>query len=271
MARHLTAHRSGFPLGWTQVTDFTDTEDNTGMRFSILRLQEGQKETLPADMELAVLHLDGKICIDMPEEQVRNQRDSLFDESPFAVHVCKGTQISVAAESPCEIAVFQIPNDKTFPIAAYRPKDTPDEHRGKGQVADTSLRFVRTIFDGENSHPDTQLVLGEVINFPGRWSSYPPHHHPQPEIYHYRFTHPQGYGHGELGDDVYKIKQGDTVKILDELDHAQCSAPGYGMYYIWAIRHLEHARYTVPVFTDEHRWTMQAGASIWAPKEEVMA
>ncbi len=127
------------------------------------------------------------------------------------------------------------------------------------------LRFVRTIFDRSNSHPDTQLVLGEVVNFPGRWSSYPPHHHPQPEIYHYRFTNPHGYGHAELGEDVYKVRPGDTLKILDELDHSQCSAPGYGMYYIWVIRHLPNSRYTVPVFTDEHRWTMDPASHFWSP------
>ena len=57
-------------------------------------------------------------------------------------------------------------------------------------------------------------MLGEVVTLPGGWSSYPPHHHPQPEIYHYRFTHPQGFGHAELGDDVFKVRHYDTIRIL---------------------------------------------------------
>ena len=74
-----------------------------------------------------------------------------------------------------------------------------------GQVGGACLRLVRTIFDRTNADPNAELVLGEVITLPGRWSSYPPHHHPQPEIYHYRFTHPQGYGHAELGEDVLLV------------------------------------------------------------------
>ena len=115
------------------------------------------------------------------------------------------------------------------------------------------------------SPKDVELVLGEVVTLPGRWSSYPPHHHPQPEIYHYRFTEPQGYGHAELGETVLKVRHGDTVKIADGFDHAQAAAPGYGMYYAWVIRHLPGNPYTVPEFTEAHRWTMAKDAKYWKP------
>jgi 5-deoxy-glucuronate isomerase len=124
---------------------------------------------------------------------------------------------------------------------------------------------VRTIFDGDNSPLDAELVLGEVVTLPGGWSSYPPHHHRQPEIYHYRFTEPQGYGHAELGEDVHKVYERDTILIPPGLDHAQCAAPGYGMYYSWVIRHLPGDPYTVPDFTESHAWTMDAQARYWWP------
>jgi len=131
-------------------------------------------------------------------------------------------------------------------------------------LEDTSYRIVRTIFD-INNRPESKLVLGEDITFPGRWSSYPPHYHPQPEIYHYRFTSPDGYGHGELGDDVYKIHNYDTIKILDKKVHSQVAAPGYGMYYLWVIRHLPGNPYTSPVFAREHSWLLDPKASYWKP------
>ncbi len=49
------------------------------------------------------------------------------------------------------------------------------------------------MFDLDNA-PQSNLVMGEVFNQPGRWSSYPPHHHPQPEVYYYQFEHPEGFG-----------------------------------------------------------------------------
>ena len=48
-------------------------------------------------------------------------------------------------------------------------------------MREASTRIVRTIFDLSNA-TDAKLVLGEVISYPGKWSSYPPHHHPQPEV-----------------------------------------------------------------------------------------
>jgi 5-deoxy-glucuronate isomerase len=141
----------------------------------------------------------------------------------------------------------------------------PNEHRGEGQVAGRCLRFVRTIFDRSTSPDDAELVLGEVVTLPGGWSSYPPHHHRQPEIYHYRFTAPQGYGHAEVGEQVYKVGERDTVYIPPGLVHAQCAAPGYGMYYAWVIRHLPEDPYTVPDFIEEHAWTMEKDAPFWWP------
>jgi 5-deoxy-glucuronate isomerase len=125
---------------------------------------------------------------------------------------------------------------------------------------------VRLIFDDSN-RPEANLVLGEVVNYPGRWSSYPPHHHPQAEIYHYRFTLPQGYGHAELGDEVYKVRSYDTIKILDGVSHAQVSAPGYGMYYIWVVRHRPGNRYTGFRFAEEHRWVLDPANQGWQPRK----
>jgi 5-deoxy-glucuronate isomerase len=195
------------------------------------------------------------------------QRHSLFDESASCVHASGGTQVVFEAITPCELTVYQCPNRKEFAARVFTPSDVPNEHRGKGQVAERCLRFVRTIFDGSNSPSSAEMVLGEVVTLPGGWSSYPPHHHRQPEIYHYRFTAPQGYGHAELGDEVFKVKNRDTICIPPGLDHAQCAAPGYGMYYSWVIRHLPNDPYTVPDFTEEHVWTMDRDAVYWWPSD----
>src|SRR5690606_38822643 len=100
----------------------------------------------------------------------------------------------------------------------------------------------------------------------GRWSSYPPHHHAQPEIYHYRFTMPQGYGHAEVGEAVHKVRQGDTVMIPGGMDHAQVSAPGYGMYYLWVVRHLEGSLFTGYEFTKDLDMLVNPEKQCWKPK-----
>src|SRR4030095_12227320 len=149
------------------------------------------------------------------------QRANIFDEPPTALHLGPGTPVSVRSlGADSEWAIVRTANDRRFAPRLYLPTDLKPEYRGAGLVQNACLRNVRLIFD-RSTRPESNLVLGEVVNYPGRWSSYPPHHHDQPEIYHYRFTAPTGYGHAELGNDVVKIRDGDTVVIPPGRDHAQ--------------------------------------------------
>jgi len=252
-------------LGYTAVTHAA--EDLTGISFGILKLQAGASHQVTTQAETAFLLMSGVVRLSAGGREERFRRQSLFDEGPSCLHVSAGTEIVIAAEEDSELTTYETLNRRQFEPRFYQPAHVPTEHRGKGQVGDTCYRFVRTIFDRSNADPNAELVLGEVITMPGRWSSYPPHHHPQPEIYHYRFTMPQGYGHAELGDRVFRVRNYDTVRIPAGLDHAQCAAPGYGMYYSWVIRHLPEKPYTVPEFTAEHRWTMDPEAQFWEPKD----
>ncbi len=265
MTLHMTENRAGFGPGLTMITRYDEAEDNTGIAMGVLRLTAGEGLETETDTETAWLLMQGRVEATVGGRTVAFERGSIFDESPSCVHVPAGERVRFDCATAVEFTVYSVANAKHFPPRVYRPEDVPNEHRGKGQVGGTCYRFVRTIFDNTNSDSNAELVLGEVVTMPGRWSSYPPHHHPQPEIYHYRFTKPQGYGHAELGDVVHKVRQYDTVKIFDGFDHAQCAAPGYGMYYSWVIRHLPDRRYTVPEFTEDHRWTMDKDADFWRP------
>lgn len=266
MNDHLTHHRQGFQKGSTAITD---RKDKTGIQFTILKLQAGEEHYLQSDWEMAVLQMEGHGVLEVNDQRVDYHRKSIYDDAPAAAHVPRDIAVKVKAITDLELALFETENKNRFAPKIYPPESTSNEHRGKGLVDDASLRYVRTIFDGSVTDRNAQLVLGEVVNFPGRWSSYPPHHHPQPEIYHYRFSDERGYGHAELGEDVMKVRTFDTVRIMDENDHAQCSAPGYAMYYIWVIRHLPGKRYTVPEFTKLHCWTMEPNAAVWKPKDKV--
>lgn len=267
MALHLKEHRAGFSSGYTPITRFDEAEHDTGIAHGVLRLSPGEVVDETASSEKAWLLMSGAVRWSVDDEApVRCARASLFDEGPSALHVAAGTRVKLVAEGDVELTVYAVKNDKPFPAALHLADDVENEPRGKGTVGDACLRVVRTIFDGSNTHENSDMVLGEVVTLPGRWSSYPPHHHPQPEIYHYRFTRSEGYGHAELGDDVLKIRSHDSVKIFPPHTHAQCAAPGYGMYYSWVIRHLPGDRYTVPTFEPEHDWTRDPAAEYWRPR-----
>jgi 5-deoxy-glucuronate isomerase len=261
----ITRHRAGFGPGFTPITRAGEPGDETGISMGVLRLARGETHVAKLAQETAFLLMAGRVTGDIGGVAFELARVSLFDDAPACLHGPAGADVTLRATTDAELTVYACDNPETFAPRVFRPGDVADERRGEGQVGGRCLRLVRTIFDARNSPPQARLVLGEVVTLPGGWSSYPPHHHPQPEIYHYRFTHPQGFGHAEHGEDVYKVRQYDTIRIRAGLDHAQVAAPGYGMYYAWVIRHLPGQPYDVPEFTPEHAWTMRPEAKIWEP------
>jgi 5-deoxy-glucuronate isomerase len=85
--------------------------------------------------------------------------------------------------------------------------------------------------------------VGETLNPPGGWSSWPPHAHAHEEIYLYRFDPEHGFGvHVDVGDDACAIdgdapqvvRDGDIVRITSG-HHPVVAAPGCTMYYLWAL------------------------------------
>ena len=243
-----------------------ERELDTGMSFGLLRLAASERfASEPGGAERAFVLLSGEVELRFASERCAAARASLFDDHPVVLHVDRAEAVEIAATSDAELALVATDNERLFAPRRFDGASlADDERRGVGAVDEAALRFVRTVFDDRN-RPESNLVVGEVVNLPGRWSSWPPHHHPHPELYHYRFDRPEGYGHGELGRDVHRVGHGDTLKIVGGLDHAQVAAPGYAMWYLWTIRHLPGERYTVPEFTAEHRWTMAPGAPAWRP------
>ncbi len=258
-----------FPQGYTEITAIDGPHANMLMDFGILVVGTEQPWTGPSETERAFLLLRGDVTLnwhwDGNPATIRIIRSSVLDEEPTVLHVPKGTEVTIvghAAES--EIAIQGVRNEKKFPPRVWKPGEYRSERFGEGTLQDTSTRLVRTVFDAATA-PESEMVLGEVINHPGKWSSYPPHDHAQPEVYHYRFFPEQGFGHAEKEDEVFKVRNLDSYAIPPGVTHSQCAAPGYVMYYIWMIPHLRDDRFGPDsrIFRKEHAWVMDSAAPIW--------
>ena len=258
---HLKAN-GPFRWGYTTVTTEDEAQANTMMDFGFLRLRAGEVYEEQSPKESAFLLMTGDITFEFGGEVARAERKSLFHENASCLHLPPNTPLKLTAHSDVELNITRTSGDVNFPPQFYSANETRSEERGKGTMQETSTRIVRTVFD-KNNAPKANLVVGEVVNFPGKWSSYSPHHHPQPEIYHYRFLPNNGFGVSIVGDEAFIVTDHDSVKILADSIHPQVTAPGYAMYYIWVIRHLEGNPYGIPTFVPEHTWVMEEGASIF--------
>lgn len=186
------------------------------------------------------------------------KRESPFEKKPFAVHFSKGTRAVVTALEDSKLLVQQTDNEKTWEPVFYNPENCLYQEFGKGQWGGAGHRIVSTMFDLDNA-PYSNMVMGEVFGQPGKWTSYPPHHHPQPELYYYEFSRPEGFGAGFEGDTPYKVMSGDCLCIRGGNAHQQVTAPGYEMYYVWLIRHLDGDPWDkTRIYLKEYEWLANA-------------
>jgi 5-deoxy-glucuronate isomerase len=240
------------------------------MDFGVLELLPGDSwDSLSAADEQCWLLAKGNAEISWDGEKREISRPDLFDHSPWCLSVPAGTEVKIkAGKDGAEFYYTATDNPAKFAAKLYTPEECRSEFRGEGTMRETSTRVVRTCFDDTN-RSESNLVIGEVIGVPGKWSSYPPHHHPQPEIYHYRFLPEQGFGLTAIGDTPYIIRDRDTILIREGEVHPQVTAPGYAMWYLWVISHIEGSHYgpatNTPIFIEEHKWVMGDENQIWSP------
>ena len=238
------------------------------MDFGVLRLRRGDALRTTTAKECLWVLMQGRLgVVAAGKTSTVVPRIAFRREGPSALHAGVGETIEIRAETACELTAVRTSNPRRMGARLYRNDEFETEDRGAGLAQGACRRLVRTIFD-YSSRPEANLVVGEVVNFPGRWSTYPPHHHPQPEIYHYRFTLPQGYGHSEIGEKTFtrsatvirsrfratlitpKFPRPVTACIISGWSATSRAGPTEGFK-----------------FTPAHRWLLDPKNQGWMPRE----
>ncbi len=247
---------------------YLSADENNGegsmMDVALLIMEDGDSHTFSEPLkEVAWILFSGKMTVSYSEGTIEIERPNPFDCNPWCLHICAGDVCTITAHDHCEVYVQKTYNDSKFPAHMYRPEETDTWRRGAdGECGGCIKRDVRTCFDYENA-PYSNMVLGEVVNLPGKWSSYPPHHHPQPEVYFFYFDKPQGFGAGWVDGRITELHHF-GLSVITEGIHPVVAAPGYPCCYVWGIRHLpgnpwEKTRIDDPA----HEWLTDPKARFW--------
>ena len=190
--------------------------------------------------ETIVVLQEGRGTFAMAGQEWPISRSGVFTEHATAAYVPPGTTLRVSASTPIEMVLVSAATAEGGEPVVIGPDAVRVNARGKGSYA----REVHDIFVTD-PHA-RRLMVGETFNPPGNWSSYPPHKHDgrdgEPkleEVYYYRVDPPQGFGHQMLytadGESVtHNVRDGDAV-LLPYGYHPVAAAPGYRLYYLWAI------------------------------------
>ena len=228
------------PDGVQPLTDTIGAFRDALMDTYVQRLDVGEERTLlfPRD-ELALLLIEGDVSFTWDGRTERAVRATCFDDGkePAALHVPAGTAVTLTARARSEVFAAHTENDAAFPARWYPTPDIRKVTSCAGILGGTAERIVTTVFD-DVSDPEAHLVLGETYPLPGKWCGYPPHSHPQPEVYYYRIDRPEGFGFCAVGDDAFVIRDRTFALMAHGDIHPHVTAPGYHMYIIWIIRHL---------------------------------
>jgi len=251
--------------GYHSITEMKSLHPHILLDFGLLKLDKGKEYISTESRERAYLLIRGRVQMEWDDKVVDVERNSCFDEGPTVLHVPEMMKVKLTGLSDqVELAVEKCFNETAFMTKLYLPGDCREDVFGHGTMQEASTRKVRTVFDGELA-PWSNMVMGEVITYPGKWSSYPPHGHPHPEIYHYRFQPSQGFGVSLLDYEAHVVRDGDTCLIPPDLTHSQVAAAGYAMWYLWMIPHLPDNRWlpATRYFRKEHEWLLNPDARIW--------
>ena len=248
--------------GYNAYLEMGLNDGNTGMDVGLLVMEPGDEYSFEeAEKEIAIDLLQGKVEMSWDGKTQECDRPDTFNYDAYCLHVCKGTKVAIKAISHAELYVQMTDNERTFDSMMYTKDNMLLQQAGKnGELMGCMRREIKTFFDYESA-PWSNMVLGEVLNFPGKWSSYPPHHHPQPEVYFYRFDYPDGFGAGFANGQVYHTRHNGCL-VINHSFHSQVTAPGYAMCYMWGIRHLPDNPWEKTRIDDpEHAWLWKADAN----------
>ena len=211
------------------------------MSFFVHRLQPGnviQRRT--ASEEAAFVILGGTCAADWGQGRVHlGKRKTVFDGLPYTLYLPARGEVSLAAETTCEIAECRVPSTAQLQPKLITPCDVASSLRGGGNASRQIVDVISPAF------PADKLMVIEVYTPGGNWSSYPPHkhdvHNPPAEvdldeIYYYRirsggFALQHLYGGEHAGERTLKTRDGDAVLVHSGY-HSVVAGPGYDVYYL---------------------------------------
>ena len=236
-----------------------DDSASQGSEFGVIYLEAGDRFRIRTDMEYLFCLCTGSVDFSWNGNSHSAQRRSWIEEEPTVLSVPENTDVELfCPEGAAEINYACTDNDRDFTPRLITPGNLLFSAVVDADKLDGKTKRAKRAFYDWDSHPDSCLFCGEIVNFPGSWACFPPHLHDEPEIYHYRFSPEQGYGFSEYGTEARKVTNRDTMCIDSGLQHAQVTAPGYYGYIMWTQRLKTNGHPIEYRLAEDHKWLEEA-------------
>jgi 5-deoxy-glucuronate isomerase len=197
------------------------------------------------DYEIGLIILTGKLNVTVDDIKYDNlgARRNVFDGNAYALYIPNNKEVKLEALENVEVAICKTRVKTDEEVKLIKPEDViirdVGVHNWRRDVKDIIDRRIKA----------KRLLIGETINPPGNWSSYPPHKHDtnnypeevkMEEVYFYKINPPNGFGLQRVYtperdiDNVYLIED-NSLLLINRGYHPVVSAPGYQLYYLWIL------------------------------------
>lgn len=234
------------------------------IRFGYVQLNAGEQFVLKEDekYERCIVLLKGKCTVKINDRQTEQIgfRASVFIDKAWAVYLGIQDSVFIQADIPSEFAVCSVPADEKFPAQVICPEKVREVVRGENA-------YMRKVFDiVPPDFPAQRMIVGETLNPPANWSSFPPHKHDcergdeeaaLEEIYYFRTNPSDGFGYQRIYDETKNIDiplsvKDHSVVLIPYGYHPVAAAPGYALYYLWVL--AGERRVLIPYEDPKYRW-----------------
>jgi 5-deoxy-glucuronate isomerase len=238
------------------------------INLALADLAEDEDVELGDGGETAAVVLTGRVDVRVDGARLGTAggRRSVFEAPGDAVYAPPGAHVrlqAIGGSAQVAVTSAQASAAQSAPARVITPAGQRIAEVGTGNWA----RTVRTIIGPEDAAG--RLLLGETINPPGNWSSYPPHRHDRhdpprevdlEEVYLFKVDPPGGFGvqirYDEGGEEEAFLVRDDDIAVIAGGFHPVVAAAGYSVYYLWVL--AGQGRAMIPYLDPAHAWVQQS-------------
>ncbi|MBO3738724.1 5-deoxy-glucuronate isomerase [Actinoplanes flavus] len=217
--------------------------------FQLVRLGAGETWSgSSGDREILAVILGGSAHFTVGGEKFAavGGRADVFSGKPHSVYIPYGSDVTIEAITPVEIALPSAPSDLATAPYVIEPGQVASGRWGAANFGRGYHQILTEI--AQPTLPARRLIVGETFTPSGNWSTYPPHRHKNDnlpaeaaheEMYYFRVAPAGGFGicrmYTDEGYEENFTVRDHGVHMMPEGYHTVVSAPGYTTYYLWFL------------------------------------